>query len=563
MNKMILKLKCILSQDQNRIFLIVFLITVGLACIPLFSSKLFVGHDTNYHLLRIESLREGMLSLKFPVRINPFFFNDYGYASSIFYPDFFLYFPAVLRIIGFSIEISYKIFLVLTITVCFLSTYFCSKAIFKNKFSATIVAIVFSLSQYHLQNIYTRAALGEIQSFMFIPFIACGLYNLIFEKYDKPWLLIIGFIGLCFSHVISLFIAGILAVVISLFNFKKVFFDPEKIKKLFISILIILGCTSLFWAPFIEQVMSDNFVFQLMGHSAPGGMGVRLPVLFANAYLIDGRTCSFGLALLLLCALRILVRKTPETKDQIKIINWSLLIGFSILFVSSELFPWKYMPSIFGSIQFAWRFYSFASMFLAIAIGGIIQILSGTKYPKLGLFLLLIFMGSSAINVIMHSVEYSTDITTEYMTNNQYQIGNGEWLPIEVDRDEIRTKKPALISDDGSSLNFSKNGIATTFTSKQVCKYYDVPLIYYKGYAAVFKDSSGNSEKLMISNEGPSKTVRVYCHGFMGNGTITVDYSGTPIQKTSLILSLLLFILTLIIYRRKRHPENHRSDENC
>ncbi len=82
-------------------------ITFIYACFPLFTVNCINGHDIEYHLLRIESLKAGIeAGLPF-LRVNLLFFGGEGYASSLFYPDFLLYFPAVLRAMGLSINLSF------------------------------------------------------------------------------------------------------------------------------------------------------------------------------------------------------------------------------------------------------------------------------------------------------------------------------------------------------------------------------------------------------------------------------------------------------------------------
>ena len=137
---------------------------------PLFTGSLYTGHDWTYHMLRIQSLYEGVLTGQFPVRVNPLFLNGYGYASSLFYPDLFLYFPVLFQLIGIGIEASYKLYLIIILAAGFLTAYYCGKGITKSSYAGIVFAVVFSLSQYHLQNVYTRFAVGEVQAFVFPAF---------------------------------------------------------------------------------------------------------------------------------------------------------------------------------------------------------------------------------------------------------------------------------------------------------------------------------------------------------------------------------------------------------
>lgn len=90
--------------------LLAYMLIVFFASLPLCSPYLFDGHDLPFHLLRIEGIREGIQSGHFPVRIQPNWLNGYGYGVSVFYGDILLYFPAILRIFGCSVQNAFKLF---------------------------------------------------------------------------------------------------------------------------------------------------------------------------------------------------------------------------------------------------------------------------------------------------------------------------------------------------------------------------------------------------------------------------------------------------------------------
>ncbi len=59
---------------------------------PLFSGTIGFGHDLNFHLYRIEGIKDGILSGQFPVRIHPTHNNGYGYITASVYPELFFVF---------------------------------------------------------------------------------------------------------------------------------------------------------------------------------------------------------------------------------------------------------------------------------------------------------------------------------------------------------------------------------------------------------------------------------------------------------------------------------------
>ena len=153
----------------------IFFVVIFFACSPLMTKHCINGHDVDYHLLRIESLKEGILAGKPFLKVNMLFLGGAGYASSLFYPDLLLYFPGVLRALGVSINQSYHLFVALCIILCYASTYICTKMVTKKRFSSMIGAIIMTLSQYHIDDIYTRSAVGEFTAFIFLPFFLINL----------------------------------------------------------------------------------------------------------------------------------------------------------------------------------------------------------------------------------------------------------------------------------------------------------------------------------------------------------------------------------------------------
>lgn len=58
------------------------------------------GNDASFHLSRVVSIAEGLKNGIFLPGVYADYFNGYGYGNGLFYPDFFLYIPSVLSLLG-------------------------------------------------------------------------------------------------------------------------------------------------------------------------------------------------------------------------------------------------------------------------------------------------------------------------------------------------------------------------------------------------------------------------------------------------------------------------------
>ena len=155
------------------------LVGIGVfACLPLGLGYLTYGHDLSIHLSRIEGLKAGLLAGQFPVRMDPAIINEKGYPFSLMYSDVFLYPAAVLRILGFSLRTSYKVY-VASITAATVGvTFYALRKIFRSDCAALLGTALYTLSFYRLTNVFVRAAVGEYTAMAFLPLVVYGLWRI-------------------------------------------------------------------------------------------------------------------------------------------------------------------------------------------------------------------------------------------------------------------------------------------------------------------------------------------------------------------------------------------------
>lgn len=239
--------------------------TILLSCIPLFTDHIYGGSDITYHLLRIGNLKDGFLSGQFPVRIDPAWLFGNGYASSVCYGDVFLYFPAFLRLIGFTLQGSLQWFLaVLNIATCLLS-YYSFRKIFNSERIGLFCSALYTLSIYRLYKMYSWSALGEVQALTFLPLILYGFWllytvDIYSREYKKVWIpLMLGMSGIVECHVLTCEMTVGFMAIACLILWKKTF-RGQTILAFLKAIAGVILLNAWFLIPFLDYMLTQDMV---------------------------------------------------------------------------------------------------------------------------------------------------------------------------------------------------------------------------------------------------------------------------------------------------------------
>ena len=197
------------DKGQSAVVFCVLLGVTVLASYPLFVPTVGFGHDLNFHLYRIEGIKDGLQAGQFPVRLHPTHNHGYGYISASVYPELFLYFPAFLRLMGASPVMAYNTFLTIINAMTAWIMYICAKGITRSRYAGVLASVLYTLSTWRIINLYYRAALGEALAMVFFPVLLYGLYLLLEGDHRKWWVLALGCSGIFQSHIISTVFAAL------------------------------------------------------------------------------------------------------------------------------------------------------------------------------------------------------------------------------------------------------------------------------------------------------------------------------------------------------------------
>lgn len=556
-----------LKQRENQIFFSVTLVAILVAISPLLSKYCLLGHDSDYHILRIEALKYQIEMGKPFLKVNPLYFGGMGYASSLFYPDFLLYIPAILRVLGFSIQTSYHLFMIFCVVLCYTVSYACGKRITKNRYIGILFAVILTLSSYHLDDIVIRAAVGEYTAFIFVPIVVYGIYNMCYEDMDKPWLLGLGMGLVLLCHTLSFVMCIAMIVLMMVFNFDVFLKKPKTLLKLISTGLVTLFITTSYWLPMVEQFLSTKFY---ISHPwiEPYQEAVKVESLFSFAFP------TLGIGLMIMLLPRVLLFRR-EDDYVMKFSDQCVASGMVFAIMATDIMPWKIMGKYFSMVQFPWRLYVVSTVLLSTGAAIVVYRLAGavcigvTDTPKeydneehiinndnmvnkygVMLALVLAIMSVTTIYSYSHQSREYFDYSNDYFSYVPFtaSVIAGEWLPEAVDnQDDLLETCDNAYAADGTVLDIVRDKNAVLVDIEKAVAFVDVPLVYYKGYSAVAE----NGFSLKVDGSGINGLTRVYTGNVTGE--IRVEYEGTVLQKFASILSFqvaLGFVLLVVTFYR-------------
>lgn len=551
----VLTVLLVLSWDQSargamrRRDALVVILTALFASMPLLWKGVYDGHDLFFHLNRIEGIAAGLRAGQLPVRIHASTLLGYGYAAPQFYPEFFLYIPAVLRNLGVSLAASVRVFEILinlaTASVC----YFCARSALGSRRIALGASMLYTLCSYRISNMYVRATLGESLAMIFFPLLLLAVYEVMVRE-ERCWpLLALAMTGIFMSHLLSTLFAVGLCVVCALACVRRLIREPRRILACIKAALVMIVCSAEFLVPFLSYAgagISTSVAVMAGEHVLrPGALFVGFPGMAPDlpyaatdfAYTVG---VVPGLAIMLGCLLLLLrwYMADGEKGPQDRLCCALLLLGGVLMLLSTEAFPWAWLcdlprpySTFFQQIQYPWRLVGMAVPMLSLA--GAWGYLREEKARTQGLVLiaaLCAVLGGFAMQAFVQDVPLLTkedfcDTRIEQYEYTYEMTEKGALEPGEI---------IALNAPEYTIRDYKKQGTNLSFTldAPQGLASLEVPLLYYPGYHA-----QADGEPLRVSR-GNNNVIRLYGIADTEDAHISVWYEEPVIWTVSAYVSL-------------------------
>lgn len=539
---------------------------------PMTFDFVFYGDDFPFHLSRIASLGVELNYGQFPVRILTEMLNGYSYTTPLFYCDLFLYIPGLLYYFMVPLQKCYQIYIFLVHFSTAIIGYYCFSIIAKDKNIGLVVSILYTTSHYRLLCAYTRSAVGEFTAVMFLPLVALGIYLIYTEEKPKfkHWCyLSFGMAGIVSSHVILLFLAALALALFCLFFWKKTFEKPRFMALVKATITTISLCLW-FIVPFMESYTMPIRVKQSVFFDIQGS-GVSMVNILKNAILPVGWSLTLGSGLfIVLISGGLLLWKGKPTRNFDKVDSDSeylyfllkIMIAFSLLtlFFCLNIYPIKEIfelfgegvASLFGKIQFTWRWLSISTIFSCVAAVFVLRIIQkryNRYFQKFVGLLVLCTISSSAVYTIhfaINGIHYAFNSIETLQGMSKGNIGLGEYLLDGLDFDFF-VYRDVGSTDEEVLLHYEKvEGVGQMIVENQSNEPQEVifPVQKYDNY--VVRDESG----LVFPVGGDGNyfvTVEVPANF---QGTLMITYEPPLYWRGAELVSLLTFCWVCVLMKK-------------
>lgn len=571
------------------------------SCLPLFSGFLFVGFDLHFHLSRIEGIASGLASGQFPVKIYPSLLQGQGYANGVFYGDILLYIPAILRLIGFSLQSSYRIYVALVNLATILVSYWCFTKMFGSRLTGFLGSALYSLNLYRYFNQYVLCAVGQYSAMIFLPLILYSIWAIFTLPTDDPsynnlWIYgTIGYCGLILTHILTCGMTAIFTILACIIYIHKIF-----CKKTFLALFKIVFFTSIlclwFLVPFIDYTLTDNFRVTTEGHDmwntlahsveplqifdlfakSTGGSSVRWDGIQQDPSLTVGGALFLGSLILPLLWLAPKGFFKADSKYRASFICF--IFAALSLWMTTTLFPWydlcRIIPPLekfVSTMQFPWRFLSISVVLLTVvSVYGLQLLREKNTYIFKTCTIIICFFAIFSSAGFLHdlyenkysSVYYEMSDIMSHSDHTPFQkllvqLSGAEYLPSGMNLDQVwLLNQPFYDSDSICLTNYIQSSLRASFSVENrtsESQAITVPFIAYKGYRATINNQSipvSRSENGQLQLEIPAKF----------NGNVTVRFV-EPVywrvaEGISLTCVMLLIAAQFISHNRIKSAKN-------
>lgn len=494
--------------NSNEIVLAGILFIIGFSSYPLLAGEIFFGDDIFYHLSRIAYLAKGLESGAFPVKVQPGWDFDYGYAVGVCYGDILLYPSAILVVLGSTVQFAYKFYILLTNVLTTLISYHVFKKISDNKYIGMICSGLFTLMGFRMHSVYAGATVGEFGAYTFLPLVILGLYEIYLRKNKRSYITLA--FGIAFtlgSHVLSTFILAIVVPLFCLILFEKTI-KKEVILPLIKAFFLTVILNLYFIVPCAEyllfQGMRGNIDFETIWENGQEIEDLLLNV--SDVSLNSGGWSGIGFYSVIVLMLAVGVVITGKFKEKTSAYLRVLLLTFGLIFLSTNsiVYYWlkyniKPVYALLGNMQFTWHFLNVCCGLIVFFAAKVFEILfKDTEKKHIGIAIsgIVLTLCICQSGDFIRETNAEANRITMYDDTGLYGMKSDEFA-IEGISPDLASARDMVVYGDGATASIVKRNGTTIYAEinnpGEQTVTVEAPLWGYRHYMA-----KAGSEKLNV-----------------------------------------------------------------
>jgi len=354
-----------IKQYRKQLLLVLYLILSILMTVVINTKGIiWGGDDMVYHVGRLISLKSSFQSGVIIPNISTSNFGMIGYGINLFYPWVTMVPMVLISLVVHDPITAYYCGLVFFMFVSFCLSHYVMQKFSHSETQAIVFSLIYSLANYRLIDVFSRADLAEYIATIFLPLAFWGFYETFFKNYKKWPVLAAGMSLLLLSHVLTTVIVAVFFIVILITCWFMASDYRKRLKAVGAAIITSILASAIFLFPFLSEIFYQKYQqpspFVLQGKDP---IKLLYSSLINNAdRSIDGNVYNIGIILLIALVLGIFFFKSFN-----KLYRSIYLLAVLSFVMVMQIFPWFiFQKTPLNIIQFPFRFLAITTLLMSV-----------------------------------------------------------------------------------------------------------------------------------------------------------------------------------------------------
>lgn len=233
--------------------------------LPLFTNYCLNSSEVPYQLVRLEGLQEnlsaGIFRIAMPVNW------QYEHGTAGLDGNLFWLLPVFLRKIGFSLESSYRYFLMCIYAVSVVLSYVTFQEAFHDRKFGIFGAMLYCWAPWYIDTLYGRAAIGEALGYAFLPVLLLFLVRAVGQREGRlpQWILLALGATLLLQSSLAVLIVGMLVLLFCCIYYRRQMLGRAGLWTLGKAVIATVVCNLWYLLPLLRYLVAYRDVARYLG----------------------------------------------------------------------------------------------------------------------------------------------------------------------------------------------------------------------------------------------------------------------------------------------------------